>query len=207
MIALAIVVVLLFVVGISLLVRAIRDTGAASDGQGAQALPVATTPAAKQTAAPGPTGAAASGSCPTDSVQVSAKPDKSTYEPGKSVQMQLTVRNTNSKTCSIEVGPAAQNYMIKQGDTTLWSSKACMEGSSESDVQNFAPNNKKTATVTWDQIPADSSCKRTADSLKAGTYQLVIQLGDVTSSPANFTVADKDASAPKASATAKSTGN
>ncbi|MYM20765.1 hypothetical protein GSY69_12540 [Brevibacterium sp. 5221] len=196
---LAVVVIVLFIIGIVLLAQALsggRAQPAAQSGGGDEPAPAAAT---TQSAA-GPTDAEASGSCPADSISVTAKTDKKAYQAGDSAKLQLTVKNGNDKDCSIEVGSAAQNYIVQRDGKTVWASQYCAAGGAK-DVKNFAAGSEKKATVAWDMVPADDTCKKTADALEPGTYQLITQLGKVKSQAADFTV-EGDAK-PTASATTK----
>lgn len=187
-------VVALFVVGISLLVSGLKHQGDATANSAAPA------PADSETGtpqAPGPKGDQAKGMCDKSKVAVGASTDQKTYEPGDKVKLTLNVMNRSSQSCNISAGPKQQEFVIKQGDKTLWSSKYCQSGSAKDATVQFAANSSKPSNLTWDMVPADKNCKPTADALKAGTYQLVTKLGDISSSPAEFRVKEDDTATKK----------
>jgi len=198
--SLAVVVVVLFIVGIVLLAQALTGGGADRTAQPGDAGQPADDPTSQ--AAPGPEGDEASGNCPHGAVSVMAKTNKDSYKPGETAKLQLTVKNGNSKDCSIEVGSEAQNYVVQKDGKTVWASKFCADGG-PSDVKTFAAGAEKKATVSWDMVPADNTCKKTADQLEPGDYQLITQLGDVKSEPVTFKVEDDEKSSDEKSGSAK----
>lgn len=188
---LAVLVLALFIVGIVLLVQALSGDGdQQATTQQEQPGAEAGKPRSEQEAqAPGPEGDEASGMCPDDQVTVAASTDKKEYQPGAKAAMTLEVKNEHTAECKIEVGSAAQQFIIEQDDKPVWNSSWCSTDG-QNTQQVFAPGATKKSTLSWNLVPTDKNCNKTADQFEPGDYQLVVKLGDVTSQPQPFKVLD-----------------
>ncbi|MCQ9387316.1 hypothetical protein NQ038_01435 [Brevibacterium sp. 50QC2O2] len=190
LVALTLLVVVLFIVGISLLVGGLKKGKAsAQDDPAQQAAAAQETEASTPTpTAPVPVGDEASGMCDEGAVQMSAKTDKKSYKPDGMVKMVLTVKNASGESCNIAVGVKQQDFQIKQGDKTVWSSRFCQTGTVDDQTATFAAGASKDAKLEWHMESVDDKCNRVADEVPAGDYQLVVKLGDKSTAPAGFKV-------------------
>ena len=139
-----------------------------------------------ESAEPGPD--EASGKCPTEAVEISAKTDKPSYKPNSVIKLELGVTNKHNASCAIDVGPQKQTFTVKKDKDTVWSSAFCVSGKQKDQTQVFVAGANKKSVLPWDMIPTDDKCNRTKDTLDPGEYTLVTKLGDVESQPAKFVV-------------------
>lgn len=139
-----------------------------------------------QPAEPGPD--EASGKCPAEAVEISAKTDKSSYKPNSVIKLELGVTNKHKASCAIDVGPQKQTFTVKKDKDTVWSSAFCVSGKQKDQTQVFVSGANKKSVLPWDMIPTDDKCNRTKDTLDPGEYTLVTKLGDIESKPAKFVV-------------------
>lgn len=199
MLGLAVVVLALFTVGIVLLAQGLtkntagpgepqvqagsggeQGEGGSQDGSGESGE------SGEQPAEPGPD--EASGKCPAEAVEISAKTDKSSYKPNSVIKLELGVTNTHKASCAIDVGPQKQTFTVKKDKDTVWSSAFCVSGKQKDQTQVFVSGANKKSVLPWDMIPTDDKCNRTKDTLDPGEYTLVTKLGDIESKPAKFVV-------------------
>ena len=142
--------------------------------------------AGEEPAGPGPD--EASGKCPTEAVEISAKTDKPRYKPNSVIKLELGVTNKHNASCAIDVGPQKQTFTVKKDKDTVWSSAFCVSGQQKDQTQVFVSGANKKSVLPWDMIPTDDKCNRTKDTLDPGEYTLVTKLGDIESQPAKFVV-------------------
>lgn len=157
-----------------------------------------------ETATPTPTASGppegVTAECPTEAVAIRAKTDKEKYEPGDTAKIEMLVTNNHDAACTIDVATSMQSYVVTHGSETVWSSDYCTaeakdeeaKAAAKSNPVVFVANSTQSASLDWKMVPATKGCKKTADELEEGDYQLRVSLGDLTSSPVTFTVDDPD---------------
>ena len=193
---LSVVVLALFTVGIVLLAQGLTKNTAgpgepqvqagSGNEQGGAGESDGTDGAGGESAEPGPD--EASGKCPTEAVEISAKTDKPSYKPNSVIKLELGVTNKHNASCAIDVGPQKQTFTVKKDKDTVWSSAFCVSGKQKDQTQVFVAGANKKSVLPWDMIPTDDKCNRTKDTLDPGEYTLVTKLGDIESQPAKFVV-------------------
>ena len=193
---LSVVVLALFTVGIVLLAQGLTKNTAgpgepqvqagSGNEQGGAGESDGSDGAGGESAEPGPD--EASGKCPTEAVEISAKTDKPSYKPNSVIKLELGVTNKHNASCAIDVGPQKQTFTVKKDKDTVWSSAFCVSGKQKDQTQVFVAGANKKSVLPWDMIPTDDKCNRTKDTLDPGEYTLVTKLGDIESQPAKFVV-------------------
>ncbi|MBN9176648.1 MAG: hypothetical protein J0I43_04680 [Microbacterium sp.] len=151
--------------------------------------PSATTPAGEATTAPAADPApSASGTdpaipaCTTSDISVLAVTDKDSYGAGEQPQLSISLSNTSSTPCLINVGTATQAFVITSGTDTWWRSTDCQSESSDQVVQLAAGQTVGSVTpLVWDRTRSSvDTCDSTSrPSAAAGYYHLQVSIGGI----------------------------
>ena len=88
-------------------------------------------------------------------------------------------------------------YVYSLDNKRLWSNLDCAP-SNESLVKTFTPGEQVTTEVTWTGMGSEAQCPLPRKPIGPGTYNLVVQLGNLRSATVPFILAEHapDASAP-----------
>lgn len=191
------IVVLLVLIGMLLLaqvlVNALRQGPGPSGGPSAEQSP-GTTPAS-QPAAPATSGAALPGlgepmECADDVIKVSATTDSSTYRAGEGAVLTLGITNISDAPCLRDIGPKANELLIKSGGYHVWSSDDCSTGA-KSKVATLQPGERFVSTISWDGLMSGKGCPQISKVAKAGRYELIGRNDRVTSESTPFSIRRK----------------
>lgn len=142
--------------------------------------------AAEPSAAPEPD-PSASGSeapiaaCSTSGISVLAVTDKDSYAAGELPQLSITLSNTSSRPCLINVGTATQSFEITSGSDTWWRSTDCQSESSDQVVQLAAGQTVSSVTpVVWDRTRSSvDTCGSARPQAPAGYFHLQVSIGGI----------------------------
>lgn len=119
--------------------------------------------------------------CDPASVVITANTDHESYGEGELPQLSMTITNTSEVACTIEVGTDKQKYTIASGSDQIWDSTVC-QTSKEAFVQEFkAGESITTNTFEWGRARSDNCDNGTPAVGGGASYNLSVQLGDVTS--------------------------
>jgi len=154
-------------------------------GSGTTASPGAT---ATPTPTPTPTMAQYTGSakeCKPSVLQVGAFTDKDGYNAGELPQLTMTIKNTSTKECKVNVGTSQQVYQITSGDDVWWKSTDC-QTSKEDFWMLLKPGKteKTSAPISWvRERSTPDTCNEARDAAIGGgaSYYLTTYLGTVKS--------------------------
>ena len=192
------------VAGISAAVSALRGDGSASaaetveeatlpgpdstppgavSGPDNTAAPVPEAPAKSPAAAPSQSPAAAV--CPPASVGVSATTDALSYSSGVAPVLTMTVTNTGTEPCDVNVGTSQMEFIITSGSDRIFSSADCQQGG-EDLFKTIEPNTVETAKFNWDRQRSAPGCSEVASNPNPGTYSFTARLGDTSSERTTF---------------------
>jgi hypothetical protein len=80
-------------------------------------------------------------------------------------------------------------YVYSLDNTRLWSNLDCAP-SNETLVKTFNPGEQVTTEVTWTGMGSAPQCPLPREPIGPGTYNLVVQLGNLRSAEAPFILAD-----------------
>ncbi|KTR39195.1 hypothetical protein NS263_10970 [Curtobacterium oceanosedimentum] len=202
--------VLLLVVVVVVLIVVGRGSGASSaSAPGASASPSASAaadgagsaagsssgsssadPSASPSAAPSSGSSAAASSsgdaatCSKNQIELTPVVDKSTYGPTEDPQIAMSIKNTGSDACHMDLGSAQQVLTISSGQEQYWSSKDCQTGGTNQDVTIKAGQELTTPAIAWDRTRSSTTtCDSARPSVPGGgaSYHLQVAVGDLES--------------------------
>ena len=111
--------------------------------------------------------------------------DKQVFAPTELPQISMSVTNTGSSDCVINLGSGQQKLVVTSGEEQWWSSADCQVDPTDQDVTLTAGQTLSTPAIAWDRTRSTTdTCD--ADSRQAvpaggATYRLTVSVGDVTS--------------------------
>ncbi|PZE86898.1 hypothetical protein [Curtobacterium sp. MCBD17_032] len=200
--ALVLGVVLLVVVVVVLIVVG-RGNGAPGAGAGAGASGTPSATAAAPAGSSAPPSSARSSSTPPSSAPSSSAParkdgaacaedqivltpvlDERVYAATDDPQIAMTIENTGSNSCHMDLGSAQQVLTITSGAEQYWSSKDCQTGGTSQDVTLKAGQELTTPAITWDRTRSSSTtCDAARAAVPAGgaSYHLQVAVGEIES--------------------------
>lgn len=122
--------------------------------------------------------------CDPAVVKITPVTDANSYPAGQLPQVSMTIVNTGSSACTMDVGTSQQAYIIMSGSDPIWNSADC-----QSDHTNLPyvlqPNTEvPVSPLTWDRTRSSpTTCDTSNDPVIAGgaTYRLSVVLGAVHS--------------------------
>ncbi len=158
------------------------------------APPAASTPAA---ATPTPTEAVVpppvlkeGDDCPDSNLAVKGITNAPQYAIGDQPKFTMVVTNIGLVACKRDVGAAVlAAYVYSLDNKRLWSNLDCAP-SNETLVKTFNPGEQVTTEVTWTGMGSAPQCPLPRQPIGPGTYNLVVQLGNLRSAPVPFILAD-----------------
>lgn len=144
------------------------------------------------TRTPSPTAAPTGTAAPTEEgeacnpavIELEPITDATSYAPGVQPQISMSITNTGSVACTLDVGTAEQVYYIVSGTDPIWNSRDCQQGG-EAFEQLLQPNTPLTTQpFPWDRTrSAPDTCTTGRPEVVAGgaTYRLSVTLGAIES--------------------------
>ena len=158
-------------------------------GPGA-AKPVAHTssPTASVSASPGPSATAAAraagATCVPTKLTLVAVTDKTVYAAGEQPQISMTITNTGSADCTMNLGSTQQELIITSGSEQIWDSKDCQTAPVDT-TATLKPNVAVTTPpIPWDRTRSSkTTCDKTRPPVRAGgaSYHLGAKMGTLKS--------------------------
>lgn len=117
--------------------------------------------------------------CSARSVQVSAVTDKDAYGAGELPQLSISLTNSGSEACLLNVGTAAQKLTVSSGPDVWWRSTDCQSESSDQVVQIDPGQTVSSVTpITWDRTRSSvDSCDGDRPAAPAGYFNLAVEIG------------------------------
>ncbi|MBF4582524.1 hypothetical protein ITJ54_07570 [Curtobacterium sp. VKM Ac-2865] len=159
--------------------------GAAADAGGSDAGSGPSGPSGSgASGAPAPSASAAAdgAACTADQITLEPVLDKSTYGPTEDPKIAMSIANTGSNACSMDLGSAQQVLTISSGAEQYWSSKDCQTGGTNQDVTIKAGQTLTTPAIAWDRTRSSKdTCDAARPAVTAGgaSYHLEVAVGDV----------------------------
>lgn len=127
--------------------------------------------------------------CPDSTLAVKGITSQPEYVVGDQPKFTMVVTNVGLVACKRDVGAAVlAAYVYSLDNTRLWSNLDCAP-SNETLVKTFAPGEQVTTEVTWTGMGSAPQCPLPRQPIGAGTYNLIVQLGNLRSSPVPFILA------------------
>lgn len=155
--------------------------GASSAGSGssrsAAPKPSASAAATKPAAADGST-------CTKDQIVLTPVLDKSAYGPTEDPKIAMSIKNSGTNSCHLDLGSAQQVLTISSGQEQYWSSKDCQTGGTNQDVTIKSGQTLTTPAIAWDRTRSSTStCDSSRPAVTAGgaSYHLQVAVGNLES--------------------------
>jgi hypothetical protein len=127
--------------------------------------------------------------CPDSTLAVLGLTNQPQYFIGDQPKFVMVVTNIGLVACKRDVGAAVlAAYVYSLDNKRLWSNLDCAP-SNETLVKTFAPGEQVTTAVTWTGMGSAPHCPLPRQPIGPGTYNLVVQLGNLRSAAVPFILA------------------
>jgi hypothetical protein len=127
--------------------------------------------------------------CPDSTLAVKGLTNAPQYAIGDQPKFTMVVTNIGLVACKRDVGAAVlAAYVYSLDNKRLWSNLDCAP-SNETLVKTFAPGEQVTTAVTWTGMGSAPHCPLPRPAIGPGTYNLVVQLGNLRSAAVPFILA------------------
>jgi hypothetical protein len=128
--------------------------------------------------------------CPDSTLAVKGLTSQPGYVPGDQPKFTMVVTNIGLVPCNRDVGAAVlAAYVYSLDNNRLWSNLDCAP-SNETLVHTFNPGEQVTTEVTWTGMGSAPGCPLPRQPIGPGTYNLVVQLGNLRSASVPFILAE-----------------
>ena len=174
-------------------------TAASQVPQPENKTPVVAPPAASSAPAPTPTPTEAvapppvlkdGDDCPDSTLAVKGITNAPQYVTGDQPKFTMVVTNIGLVACKRDVGAAVlAAYVYSLDNKRLWSNLDCAP-SNETLVKTLNPGEQVTTEVTWTGMGSAPQCPLPRQPIGPGTYNLVVQLGNLRSATVPFILSD-----------------
>ena len=134
--------------------------------------------------------------CPDSTLAVKGITSQPEYVVGDQPKFTMVVTNIGLVACKRDVGAAVlAAYVYALDNTRLWSNLDCAP-SNETLVKTFNPGEQVTTEVTWTGMGSGPGCPLPRQPMGPGTYNLIVQLGNLRSAAMPFILAQPAPPAP-----------
>ncbi|PYY65519.1 MULTISPECIES: hypothetical protein [unclassified Curtobacterium] len=163
------------------------DAGASSDGSAAgpgSSRSAAPKPSASASASASKPAAADGSTCTKDQIVLTPVLDKSAYGPTEDPKIAMSIKNSGTNSCHLDLGSAQQVLTISSGQEQYWSSKDCQTGGTNQDVTIKSGQTLTTPAIAWDRTRSSTStCDSSRPAVTAGgaSYHLQVAVGNLES--------------------------
>jgi hypothetical protein len=128
--------------------------------------------------------------CPDNTLAAKGITNQPNYVIGDQPKFTMVVTNIGLVECKRDVGAAVlAAYVYSLDNNRLWSNLDCAP-SNETLVRTFKPGEQVTTEVTWTGMGSAPNCPLPRQAIGAGTYNLVVQLGNLRSAPVPFILSE-----------------
>ncbi|MGU3502283.1 hypothetical protein [Mycobacterium sp. C31M] len=128
--------------------------------------------------------------CPDSTLAVKGITSAPDFVMGDQPKFTMVVTNIGLVACKRDVGAAVlAAYVYSLDNNRLWSNLDCAP-SNETLVKEFAPGEQVTTEVTWTGMGSAPNCPLPREAIGPGTYNLVVQLGNLRSATVPFILAE-----------------
>jgi hypothetical protein len=136
--------------------------------------------------------------CPDSTLAVKGITNQPQYVVGDQPKFTMVVTNIGLVACKRDVGAAVlAAYVYGLDNVRLWSNLDCAP-SNETLVKTFQPGEQVTTEVTWTGMGSAPNCPLPRQPIGPGTYNLVVQLGNLRSATVPFMLAQPAPAPPPA---------
>jgi len=124
--------------------------------------------------------------CPDSTLAVKGLTNQPQYFIGDQPKFTMVVTNIGLVSCKRDVGAAVlAAYVYSLDNKRLWSNLDCAP-SNETLIKTFTPGEQVTTAVTWTGMGSAPHCPLPRPAIGPGTYNLVVQLGNLRSQAVPF---------------------
>ncbi len=127
---------------------------------------------------------AAGTACVPARIKLVAVTDKTTYAATEQPQISMSVTNTGTVDCTINLGSTQQELIITSGSETIWDSKDCQTAPVDTPVTLKPGVAVTTPAIPWDRTRSSkTTCSATRAPVTAGgaSYHLGAKVGALAS--------------------------
>lgn len=136
--------------------------------------------------------------CPDSTLAVKGITNQPQYVVGDQPKFTMVVTNIGLVACQRDVGAAVlAAYVYSLDNQRLWSNLDCAP-SNETLIKTFQPGEQVTTEVTWTGMGSAPNCPLPRQPIGPGTYNLVVQLGNLRSATVPFILAQPGQAPPPA---------
>ena len=123
--------------------------------------------------------------CLPSAIELVARTDKVTYEPGEIPQLWLEFTNTSALECTLQVGTDVQRFVISSGDDQIWASDDCQRVETPFEITLQPGEMQGTEAIGWDRTRSTpETCDSPSRPIMPGggaSYHLTAYLGEIVS--------------------------
>jgi hypothetical protein len=124
--------------------------------------------------------------CPDSTLAVKGITSAPSFTVGDQPKFTMVVTNIGLVACKRDVGAAVlAAYVYSLDNNRLWSNLDCAP-SNETLVKTFNPGEQVTTEVTWTGMGSAPNCPLPRQPIGPGTYNLLVQLGNLRSATVPF---------------------
>ncbi|UXN26725.1 hypothetical protein N8D74_07550 [Curtobacterium flaccumfaciens] len=159
------------------------SAGSAGSGSGSSRS-AAPKPAASASASASKPAAADGSTCTKDQIVLTPVLDKSAYGPTEDPKIAMSIKNSGTNSCHMDLGSAQQVLTISSGQEQYWSSKDCQTGGTNQEVTIKSGQTLTTPAIAWDRTRSSTStCDSSRPAVTAGgaSYHLQVAVGNLES--------------------------
>ncbi|MBT1664899.1 hypothetical protein [Curtobacterium flaccumfaciens] len=161
------------------------DSSSAGSGSGSgSSRSAAPKPSASASASASKPAAADGSTCTKDQIVLTPVLDKSAYGPTEDPKIAMSIKNSGTNSCHLDLGSAQQVLTISSGQEQYWSSKDCQTGGTNQDVTIKSGQTLTTPAIAWDRTRSSTStCDSSRPAVTAGgaSYHLQVAVGNLES--------------------------
>ena len=107
--------------------------------------------------------------CKKSNLTVTAVASKESYAAGESPEIWMTISNSGTKPCVVDLGTKELSFSIKSGDEVYWNSVDCQTGADSREVILSPDNPLSTQKITWDRTRSSpETCAVAREPVPAG---------------------------------------
>ena len=170
--ALAVIVIIVLIIG---------RLGSGSPSPAAATKPGVSPSAAASAPASAPATVAA---CVPAKIRLLAVATKSTYAATEQPQISMSITNTGTVDCTINLGSTQQELIVTSGSETIWNSKDCQTAPVDTPVTLKPGVAVTTPAIPWDRTRSSkTTCDASRPPVTAGgaSYHLEVKVGALSS--------------------------
>lgn len=122
--------------------------------------------------------------CDPAVIVLTAVTDKTEYQAGENPLVSMTIVNSGTSACTLNVGTDAQLYSIVSGADPIWNSRDCQTDAAPLDQVLQPGVELTTQPFAWDRTRSSTdTCDSDRAQVSAGgaTYRLSVELGEAKS--------------------------